>query len=93
MRRVAGTLYNKNKRYAQALELAKKDKLYKDAMFTAATSQVSLLLFRFSRALFLSLSLSLPLSLSLSLSLVLSLLLSLSLSPCLWLSRGVSVNV
>jgi clathrin heavy chain len=39
MRRVAGTLYNKNKRYAQALELAKKDKLYKDAMATAATSQ------------------------------------------------------
>lgn len=29
-----------NKRYAQALELAKKDKLYKDAMATAATSQV-----------------------------------------------------
>jgi hypothetical protein len=28
-----------NKRYAQALELAKKDKLYKDAMATAATSQ------------------------------------------------------
>ena len=40
MRRVAGTLYNKNKRCAQALELAKKDKLYKDAMVTAATSQV-----------------------------------------------------
>jgi len=39
MRRVAGTLYNKNKRYAQALELAKTDKLYKDAMATAATSQ------------------------------------------------------
>ena len=28
-----------NKRYAQALELAKKDKLYKDAISTAATSQ------------------------------------------------------
>eukprot|EP00286_Rhodomonas_abbreviata_P018853 CAMPEP_0181303774 /NCGR_PEP_ID=MMETSP1101-20121128/8752_1 /TAXON_ID=46948 /ORGANISM="Rhodomonas abbreviata, Strain Caron Lab Isolate" /LENGTH=1715 /DNA_ID=CAMNT_0023409399 /DNA_START=168 /DNA_END=5311 /DNA_ORIENTATION=+ len=39
MRRVAGMLYNKNKRYQQALELAKKDKLYKDAMQTAATSQ------------------------------------------------------
>ena len=39
MRRVAGTLYNKNKRYAQALELAKKDKLYRDAMETAATSK------------------------------------------------------
>ena len=39
MRRVAGILYNKNKRYQQALELAKKDKLYKDAMQTAAVSQ------------------------------------------------------
>jgi len=35
-----------NKRYAQALELAKKDKLYKDAMATAATSQVRLLRIR-----------------------------------------------
>eukprot|EP00961_Rhodomonas_salina_P053293 714636-Rhodomonas_salina.1 len=32
---LAGMLYNKNKRYQQALELAKKDKLYKDAMQTA----------------------------------------------------------
>ncbi|EKX42588.1 clathrin heavy chain [Guillardia theta CCMP2712] len=39
MRRVAGTLYTKNKRYGQALELSKKDKLYKDAMHVAATSQ------------------------------------------------------
>eukprot|EP00960_Hanusia_phi_P031210 749147-Hanusia_phi.AAC.5 len=39
MRRVAGTLYTKNKRYGQALDLAKKDKLYKDAMHVAATSQ------------------------------------------------------
>ena len=39
MRRVAGMLYNKNKRYQQAMELSKKDKLYKDAMQTAATSQ------------------------------------------------------
>ncbi|KAJ1485282.1 hypothetical protein T484DRAFT_1794208, partial [Baffinella frigidus] len=41
MRRVAGILYNKNKRYQQALELAKKDKLYKDAMQTACTSQLA----------------------------------------------------
>lgn len=38
MRRVAGALYKVNKRYQQSVELAKKDKLYKDCMQTAATS-------------------------------------------------------
>jgi hypothetical protein len=38
--RVSGALFLQNKRYAQAMELAKKDKLYKDAMETAATSLV-----------------------------------------------------
>ena len=38
MRRVASTLYKNNKRYAQSVELSKKDKLYRDAMQTAATS-------------------------------------------------------
>jgi len=38
MRRVGSTLYKNNKRYAQAVELSKKDRLYKDAMETAAAS-------------------------------------------------------
>lgn len=37
-RRFAAYLYKKNKRYAQSVELSKKDKLYKDALQTAAES-------------------------------------------------------
>jgi clathrin heavy chain len=37
-RRVAATLYKQNKRYRKSLELSKADKLYKDAMETAAMS-------------------------------------------------------
>lgn len=37
-RRVAAYLYKKYKRYAQSVTLSKKDKLYKDAMETAAFS-------------------------------------------------------
>ena len=37
-RRVAATLYKNNKRYRKSMELSKEDKLYKDAMETAAMS-------------------------------------------------------
>jgi len=38
-RRIAAYLYKKNKRWAQSVELSKKDKLYKDALETAAESR------------------------------------------------------
>jgi clathrin heavy chain len=39
LRRIAGELYARNKRYEQAIDLAKKDKLYKDAMRVASESK------------------------------------------------------
>jgi len=39
LRRVAAFLYKKNQRWAQSVELSKKDKLYKDAIETAAESR------------------------------------------------------
>eukprot|EP01132_Coremiostelium_polycephalum_P002123 gene2123-2614_t len=42
-RRIAASLYKKNNRWAQSVELSKKDKLYKDAMQTAADSKNSAL--------------------------------------------------
>jgi len=41
LRRVAAFLYKKNQRWAQSMELSKKDKLYKDAIETAAESKKS----------------------------------------------------
>jgi len=38
MRRIAALVYTKNKRYKQAIELSKLDKVYKDAMETARDS-------------------------------------------------------
>merc|ERR1712070_1352150 len=38
MRRIAALVYTKNKRYKQAIELSKLDKMYKDAMETARDS-------------------------------------------------------
>eukprot|EP00004_Rigifila_ramosa_P013327 TRINITY_DN293_c0_g1_i1.p1 TRINITY_DN293_c0_g1~~TRINITY_DN293_c0_g1_i1.p1 ORF type:complete len:1689 (+),score=479.53 TRINITY_DN293_c0_g1_i1:58-5067(+) len=38
-RRIAATVYAKNKRWAQSVELSKRDKLYKDAIETAAESK------------------------------------------------------
>jgi len=38
MRRIATLVYKKNKRYKQSIELSKQDKMYKDAMETAAAS-------------------------------------------------------
>lgn len=38
-RRIAAYLYNRNKRYAQSIELSKGDKMFKDAIDTAAESQ------------------------------------------------------
>lgn len=38
MRRISSYLYSRNKRYEDAIELSKKDKLYKDAMTTASAS-------------------------------------------------------
>merc|ERR1711904_41279 len=38
MRRIAVLLFKKNKRYKQAIELSKNDKMYSDAMQTAADS-------------------------------------------------------
>jgi hypothetical protein len=40
-KRIAATLYRNNKRWKQSIELSKADNLYKDAMETAAESQVS----------------------------------------------------
>jgi len=39
LRRVAAFLYKKNQKWAQSVELSKKDKLYKDAIETAAESK------------------------------------------------------
>lgn len=39
-KRIAATLYRNNKRWKQSIELSKADNLYKDAMETAAESQV-----------------------------------------------------
>jgi len=39
LRRIAAYLYARNKRFEESVELSKKDKLYKDAMVTAAQSQ------------------------------------------------------
>jgi len=39
LRRVAAFLYKKNQKWAQSVELSKKDKLYKDAIETAADSK------------------------------------------------------
>jgi len=41
LRRVAAFLYKKNQRWVQSVELSKKDKLYKDAIETAAESKKS----------------------------------------------------
>jgi clathrin heavy chain len=38
MRRIAALLYSKNKRYKQAIDLSKQDKIYQDAMQTARDS-------------------------------------------------------
>jgi len=38
MRRIAALVYKKNKRYQQSIDLSKQDKIYKDAMETAAQS-------------------------------------------------------
>ena len=40
-RRVAAYLFKKNKRYAESIELSKGDKMFKDAIDTAAESQNS----------------------------------------------------
>ena len=37
MRRIAVLLFKKNKRYKQAIELSKQDKMFSDAMQTADT--------------------------------------------------------
>jgi len=41
LRRVAAYLYKKNQKWSQSVELSKKDKLYKDAIETAASSKKS----------------------------------------------------
>mmetsp|Transcript_60475 Transcript_60475/g.187310 ORF Transcript_60475/g.187310 Transcript_60475/m.187310 type:complete len:1025 (-) Transcript_60475:91-3165(-) len=40
MRRIAALVYTKNKRFKQSIELSKQDKMYKDAMETAAASGI-----------------------------------------------------
>ena len=39
-RRIAAYLYKKNKRWAQSVQLSKEDRMYKDAIDTAAQSKV-----------------------------------------------------
>ena len=40
-RRIAAYLYKKNKRWAQSVQLSKEDRMYKDAIDTAAQSKVT----------------------------------------------------